>query len=194
MKLLSALIRLNLTLLWFSTSAALAATTVEPDNEMREILQQTISDASSFDDRFDAEVWLVDMSGRMQRYVDDPEERFKMLRLIHKEAQRVNLQPELVLSVIHVESLFDRFAISSAGAQGLMQIMPFWKNEIGTQEDNLMDIHTNIRYGCTVLKAYLTREKGNLWRALARYNGSTGKTWYAERVFDAWEKHWKLIH
>lgn len=195
MKLLHAFISLNLALwLLWPINTLLAATTIAPDDEMRAILQQTISDASSFNDRFDAEVWLLDMSGRLEHYVNNPEERFKLLRLVHQEAHRVKLQPELVLSVMHVESLFDRFAISKAGAQGLMQIMPFWKKEIGTPDDNLMDIQTNIRYGCTVLKAYLTREKGNLWRALARYNGSTGQTWYAERVFDAWEKHWKLTH
>ncbi|MCG8668476.1 MAG: lytic transglycosylase domain-containing protein [Pseudomonadales bacterium] len=171
-----------------------AASTEKPDEEMRQLLHQTIQEADSFKDRFDAEVWLVDMDNRLKRYMKDPEERFKFLKLVHQEAKRVELQPELVLSVIHVESLFDRFAISRVGAQGLMQVMPFWRKEIGTDADNLMDMTTNIRYGCTILKAYLKREKGNLIRALARYNGSLGKTWYPERVFNAWEKYWFVNH
>ena len=173
---------------------AQASTAEQPDEEMRRLLQQTIHEADSFKDRFDAEVWLVDMDARLSRYIKDPQERLQLLKLVHREASRVELQPELVLSVIHVESLFDRFAISSVGAQGMMQIMPFWKNEIGKPGDNLMDIRTNLRYGCTILKAYLKREQGNLIRALARYNGSTGKTWYPERVFDAWEKYWFVKH
>ncbi len=167
-----------------------AASSTQPDEEMRLILLDTINNAKSFEDRFDAEVWLLDMSTRMSRYIKDPEERMKILRIAHKEARRVNLRPELVLSVMHVESLFDQFALSSAGAQGIMQVMPFWKKEIGTPNDNLMDISTNIRYGCTILKAYLKRERGNERKALARYNGSVGKNWYPERVFNAWKKYW----
>lgn len=179
---------------WCFFGAAWAATTEKPDAAMRQILHQTIRDADSFKDRFDAEVWLVDMDSRLKKYIKDPKERFQFLRLVHLEASRVELQPELVLSVIHVESLFDRFAISRVGAQGLMQVMPFWKKEIGEPQDNLMNMATNLRYGCTILKAYLQREKGNLIRALARYNGSVGKTWYPERVFNAWEKYWFVRH
>lgn len=167
-----------------------AATTERPDADMRALLRDTIEKANSFKDRFDAEVWLVDMSGRLQRFVPNPDERLFILRLVHQESHRFNLKPELVLSVMHVESRFDRFAVSRVGAQGLMQVMPFWKEEIGTREDNLTDIATNIRYGCAILSAYLKREEGNLMRALARYNGSLGKTWYPERVFNAWEQHW----
>lgn len=167
-----------------------AATTERPDDLMRDLLRETIEKANSFHDRFDAEVWLVDMSGRLARFVPDPDERLRILHLVHEESHRFNLKPELVLAVIHVESLFDRFAISRVGAQGLMQVMPFWRNEIGQPDDNLTDIATNIRYGCAILSAYLQREKGDLIRALARYNGSLGKTWYPERVFDAWERHW----
>lgn len=177
-----------------TATAALASTAEKPDAEMRKLLKQTIHEADSFRDRFDAEVWLVDMDARLKRYIKDPHERLQFLKLVHREASRVELQPELILSVIHVESLFDRFAISRVGAQGMMQVMPFWKNEIGEPTDNLMDMTTNLRYGCTILKAYLKREKGNLIRALARYNGSTGKTWYPERVFNAWEKYWFVKH
>lgn len=167
------------------------ATPAQPDDTMRQLLQQTIAESDSFDDRFDAEVWMVDMDARLKRYVKDPEERLHILRLAHREARRVDLQPEIILSVMHVESLFDRFAISRVGAQGIMQIMPFWKNELGdTHGTNLMNIETNIRYGCTILKAYLKREKGSMIRALARYNGSVGKTWYSEKVFNAWKRYW----
>jgi soluble lytic murein transglycosylase-like protein len=173
-----------------STHPVLASTTERPDEDMRQLLRDTIDQANSFKDRFDAEVWLVDMSGRLQRYVPDPDERLRILRLVHEESHRFKLKPELVLSVMHVESLFDRYAISSVGAQGLMQVMPFWREEIGKSTDNLTDIATNIRYGCAILSAYLQREDGNLMRALARYNGSLGKTWYPERVFNAWERYW----
>ena len=167
-----------------------AATLERPDAELRQILIDAINSSDSFDGRFAAEVWLTDMSQRLQRRVKDPEERLTILRTVHYEASRAALDPELVLAVINVESNFDRFAISSAGAQGLMQIMPFWLDEIGQPEDNLMDIRTNIRFGCTILSHYLKREKGNMYRALARYNGSVGKGWYPNRVYKALSSRW----
>jgi len=160
------------------------------DTELRTVLKQTINQANSFEDRFEAEVWLVDMSGRLQRFIKDDKRRLELLRAIHREATRANLKPELVLSVIQVESYFDRYALSYVGARGLMQVMPFWKKEIGRPEDNLMDIDTNLRYGCTILSFYLKKEKGDMIRALARYNGSLGKTKYPEKVFKAWDKRW----
>lgn len=179
-------------LLWMSASAAAQ---VSPDSqegaELRQFLQETISEASSFKDRFDAEVWLLDMSGRLERFIDDPQQRLDLLRAIHQEAQATNLKPDLVLALIEVESAFDRFAVSSAGAQGLMQVMPFWKNEIGRPEDNLTDPYTNLRYGCRILQFYVEKEKGNLMHALARYNGSYGKYWYPRRVMDAWDRRWR---
>jgi len=168
----------------------LASATERPDEETRLLLKDTIEKANSFKDRFEAEVWLVDMDKRLSRYVEDPEERLKILHLVHTESYRFELKPEMVLAVMHVESLFDRYAVSRVGAQGLMQVMPFWKEEIGTNNDNLTDVATNIRYGCAILKTYLKREQGNMMRALARYNGSVGKTWYPERVFNAWERYW----
>ena len=139
------------------------------------------------------EVWLTDMSWRLKRWDEvPPEERILILKTVHQEATRAGLAPELVLSVIHVESNFDRFAISSAGARGLMQVMPFWLDELDRPDDDLFDIRTNIRFGCTILKHYLDREKGNHSRALARYNGSLGQLWYPQRVFDAMRKRWYL--
>lgn len=159
--------------------------------ELRQFLQDTIADASSFRDRFDAEVWLLDMSGRLARFIDNPQARLELLRAVHLEARNANLKPDLVLALIEVESSFDRFAVSRAGAQGLMQVMPFWKHEIGRPDDNLTDPYTNLRYGCRILQYYLEKEKGNLMHALARYNGSYGKLWYPRRVMDAWDGRWR---
>lgn len=163
---------------------------LQADPELREYLKTAISEASSFKDRFDAEVWLVASSEPLKRYVDDAEERLILLRSIHAAATAASLQPDLVLALIEVESAFDRYAVSRVGAQGLMQVMPFWKKEIGRPDDNLTDMETNLRYGCYILKFYLNKEKGNLTRALARYNGSLGKTWYPERVMVKWKRHW----
>lgn len=160
------------------------------DYELRDILQTTINHADSFTDPFDAEVWLVDMSSRLKRFIASDEERLHLLRLVHAEATRAGLQPELVLAVIQTESTFNQFAISRSGALGLMQIMPFWKKEIGRENDNLTRVATNLRYGCTILSYYLDKEKGNLARALARYNGSLNKTRYPERVMLNWERYW----
>lgn len=165
-----------------------------PDDELRALLSKTVTDASSFVDRFDAEVWLVDMSGRLKRYIKNPQVRLDFLKLVHAEATKAGLEPELVISVIHAESAFKQFAISSVGAQGLMQVMPFWKNEIGRPSDNLTRVDTNLRYGCTILKHYIDKEKGNLVRALARYNGSLGKTKYPAKVLDFWQKYWFVNH
>jgi soluble lytic murein transglycosylase-like protein len=171
-------------------SYAWSATLERPDADMRQALISAINSSDSFVDRFDAEVWLTDMSTRLGSRVDDPEERLTILRNVHYEARRANLDPQLVLALISVESNFDRFAISSAGAQGLMQIMPFWLDEIGKPEDNLFDIETNLRFGCTILSLYLEREKGDMHRALARYNGSVGEHWYPRRVYTSLRKRW----
>ncbi len=165
-----------------------------PDPELRKLLLEAVSAADSFDHPFDAEVWLSDMSDRMVRYapraLPDPQERLAFLRLVHREARRVNVPPELVLSVIEIESKFDRFAISKSGALGYMQVMPFWLKELDRPYDNLFNGPTNLRMGCTILKFYLDREKGDLIKALARYNGSTGKARYSHKVLDALSLRW----
>ena len=170
--------------------AAFAATTELPDEELRRLLLEAASSGDSFTDRFDAEVWLVDMSSRLERQVRDPGERIEILMNAHYEARRAGLEPELVLAVIDVESNFDRYAVSVAGALGLMQIMPFWLDEIGRPGDNLLHIDTNCRYGCTILKYYLDIEKGDLRRALGRYNGSLGKRKYPNKVIDKLTRKW----
>lgn len=160
------------------------------DGDLRNALMKAVNSSDSFTDRFEAEVWLTDMSSRLERYMPDPDQRIFLLKNVHYEAKRANLAPELVLSVIHVESLFNRWAISSVGAQGLMQIMPFWLKEIGRDGDSLFDIKTNLRFGCTILRHYLDKEKGNLTRALARYNGSLGRFKYPNKVFDRLQTRW----
>ena len=159
--------------------------------ELRAFLESTIRGADSFADRYDAEVWLVDMSARLGRFIDDPAQRLKLLRQIHAAATAAELPPELVLAVIEVESHFDRFAISRVGAQGMMQVMPFWKDEIGRPDDNLTDNLTNLEYGCRILQFYLQREDGRLHPALARYNGSYGSRVYSDKVYRAWRNHWR---
>ena len=162
------------------------------DTELRIFLRDAINTASSFRDRFDAEVWLLDMQGRLKPFMLDDAERLQFLTTVHDEATAAELSPELVLAVIEVESGFDRFAISRVGAQGYMQVMPFWRQEIGREDDNLTDTITNLRYGCRILQFYLARENGDLASALAGYNGSSGRTVYSDKVRNAWEKHWKV--
>ncbi len=161
-----------------------------PDPELRELLRTAANAADSFPDRYDAEVWLTDMSRRLQRQVRDPDERISILLRVHFEATRVGLHPELILAVIEVESNFDRYAISVSGALGLMQVMPFWLDEIGRQDDNLLHVDTNLRYGCTILKFYLEKENGDLRRALGRYNGSLGRRRYPNQVIDKLSRKW----
>jgi soluble lytic murein transglycosylase-like protein len=161
-------------------------------DELQTFLEQTINTADSFEDRYDAEVWLIDMSARLARFVKDPEERLTLLQDIHFAATRAGVSPELVMAVIEVESHFDRFAVSRAGAQGMMQVMPFWKDEIGRPNDNLTLQKANLEYGCRILQFYLARKKGRLHEALAAYNGSTGSRVYSNKVYKAWYDHWRI--
>jgi soluble lytic murein transglycosylase-like protein len=162
----------------------------EVDPELRRALREAVQHADSFEDQFDAEVWLTDMSRRLERQVPDSEERMLILRLVHRYATMFELPPELVLAVIDVESNFDRYAISWAGALGLMQVMPFWREEVGRPDDDLHDIQTNLLYGCRILAYYLEKERGDRRAALARYNGSRGQRWYPDRVFSRLSAKW----
>ncbi len=181
---------LSATLMTSSPTIADQTPTSQPDPTLISLLKQTIEQSDSFEDKFDAEVWLFSKSSQLERYLPDNETRLNLLRRIHRAATRADLSPEVVLAVIQIESRFDPYALSYAGAQGLMQVMPFWKNEIGHPEDNLIDVETNLRYGCTILKFYLDKEEGHLSYALARYNGSYGKSWYPEKVMVAWD-YWR---
>lgn len=134
--------------------------------------------------------WLAEMSNRLARRIPDEAYRSELLRAIHYEATRAGLDPQLVLGLIQVESGFKKYALSTAGARGYMQVMPFWTKLIGNEESNLFHMRTNLRFGCTILRHYLDIEKGDLFRALGRYNGSLGKAEYPNLVRAAWERNW----
>ena len=161
------------------------------DQEMKLALKAAITSAESFTDKFEAEVWLLQKATVLKKFIKDENKRLHILKEIHRAATQAGLPPEFVLAVIEVESHFDRYAVSVAGAQGMMQVMPFWKKVIGRESDSLIDLKTNLRYGCSILKYYLDKEKGQWATALARYNGSYGKYWYPEKVMTAWQKHWR---
>lgn len=185
-----------LALLLSPSSAVFAgAQKYEPLSEsVRAALSRTISDQappkSSFLDSMEAIEWLSEMSLRLEKRVPDRGGRLEFLRAVHYEATRAGLDPQLVLGLIQVESGFKKYAVSTAGARGLMQVMPFWINVIGQKDDNLFHLRTNLRYGCTILRHYLDIEKGDLFRALGRYNGSLGQPHYPNLVRGAWDRHW----
>lgn len=175
--------------LLLSSCALFAQQPADISPSLRAALKQEIAKASSFSDRFEAEVWLIDMSGRIENLVEDKLERLQILKAAHSQASKHQLPISIILGLIETESHFNRFALSSAGAQGLMQIMPFWKLEIGNPEDNLIDIDTNIHYGCIILKHYLKIENGDINKALARYNGSKGSLRYPTKVLKNQNKY-----
>ena len=135
--------------------------------------------------------WLNEMSSRLARFVADEYGRKRLLTNIQYESARAGLDTQLILGLIEVESAFRQYAISAVGARGLMQVMPFWQRHIGTPEHNLFDVRTNLRYGCTILRHYRNVERGNMTRALARYNGSLGRSVYSDTVIGAWQRRWQ---
>lgn len=158
-------------------------------------LQRSVADEGAsriaFTSDAEAEAWLATMSPRLSRRMPDEVARREFLLTAHYEATRAGLDPHLVLGLIQVESNFRKYAVSRAGARGFMQVMPFWTNVIGSTEHNLFHLRTSLRYGCTILRHYLDIEKGDMYRALARYNGSLGKnSGYPEMVLGAWRRHW----
>jgi soluble lytic murein transglycosylase-like protein len=158
---------------------------------VRASLSRAIADQapprSSFPDSMDAVDWMAEMSFRLGKRMSNPDSRLEFLRTVHYEATRAGLDPQLVLGLIQVESGFKKYAVSSAGARGFMQVMPFWAKLIGRSDDNLFHLRTNLRYGCTILRFYLDIERGDLYRALGRYNGSLGKPKYPNLVRGAWQ-------
>lgn len=158
-------------------------------------LSRSVSDRapqhSSFQDSTVAIDWLTEMSGRLAKRIPDRESRLDFLRSVHYEATRAGLDPQLVLGLIQVESGFKKYAVSTAGARGYMQVMPFWVKLVGRADDNLFHLRTNLRYGCTILRHYLDIERGDLYRALGRYNGSLGQADYPNMVRAAWHQQWK---
>jgi soluble lytic murein transglycosylase-like protein len=189
--------RLILVLLAFSLPAIAwaGAQQYEPlSDSVRGALSKTIADQapprSSFRDPLEAIEWLTEMSRRLGKRMPNRDNRHEFLRAVHYEATRAGLDPQLVLGLIQVESGFKKYAVSSAGARGLMQVMPFWIKLIGGQDDNLFHLRTNLRYGCTILRHYLDIERGDLFRALGRYNGSLGRAEYPNLVRNAWQGQW----
>ena len=184
------------TIISLSASVAFAgAQQYEPlSASVRGALHKAVSDArptvSSFKNPIEAADWLGEMSRRLEKRIPDRDYRIDLLRSIHYEATRAGLDPQLVLGLMQVESGFRKYAVSSAGARGYMQVMPFWVKLIGRPEDSLFDLRTSLRYGCTILRHYLDIEKGDLYRALGRYNGSLGKPEYPNMVRAAWQNQW----
>jgi soluble lytic murein transglycosylase-like protein len=163
-------------------------------HSVKSLMQRSISDSAPprliFTTDAEAEFWLQEMSGRLEKRMPNEVQRRDFLRSVHYEATRAGLDPQMVLGLIQVESGFKKYALSSAGARGYMQVMPFWVRTIGTPEHNLFHIRMNLRYGCTILRHYLDIERGDLFRALGRYNGSLGQARYPNLVLGAWRKQW----
>ena len=135
--------------------------------------------------------WLFEMSKRLAERIPDRKQRTELLKTVHYEAIRAGLDPQMVLGLIQVESAFRKYAVSSSGARGYMQVMPFWIRIIGERQHNLFALRTNLRYGCVILRHYLNVENGDYFRALGRYNGSLGRAEYPDAVHAAWRGRWK---
>src|SRR5450631_411848 len=164
------------------------------DPELKALLQKIIGSSDCFADKFESEVWHKTMEPRLARLVPTHEARVDILDHVYCEAKRdpsLQLPPDLVLALIEVESRFDRWAVSPAGAVGLMQVMPFWPRELGMQ-NQLVRVAPNIRMGCEILRYYLRAEHRNWSRALARYNGSVGRTSYPALVMQRWQRAWRF--
>lgn len=178
------------------SASAMAGNQIEQplSNSVKALMQRSISDSAApklmFDNETEGRIWLEEMSRRLQKRMPDQTMREDFLRTVHYEASRAGLDPQLVLGLIQVESGFKKYAVSSAGARGFMQVMPFWVNSIGASDHDLFHLRLSLRYGCTILRHYLDIEKGDLFRALGRYNGSLGQAQYPNMVVGAWHKNW----
>ena len=136
--------------------------------------------------------WLGAMSNRLKRRKPDWQQRKEFLQTVWYESRRAGLSTALVLGLIQVESGFRKYAVSSAGARGYMQVMPFWTRVIGDGDaGKLFHMQTNLRFGCVILRHYLDRERGDLFMTLGRYNGSRGKAPYPNAVLGA-QKAWEF--
>ena len=181
-------------LFWVSASFAGAQKEEPLSNSVKSMMQKSISDLAApklmFASEAEGQAWMDEMSRRLEKRLPDKAYREDFLRSVHYEATRAGLDPQLVLGLIQVESGFKKYAVSSVGARGYMQVMPFWVKSIGATEHNLFHLRLNLRYGCTILRHYLNIEHGDLYRALGRYNGSLGKPQYPTLGVGAWRKHW----
>lgn len=178
------------------SSVCLAGSQIEEplSNSVKALMQRSVSDKAvptlTFATEAEGRAWLSEMSQRLQKRIPDAEYREDFLRTVHYEASRAGLDPQMVLGLIQVESGFKKYAVSSVGARGFMQVMPFWVRSIGAGDHNLFLLRTNLRYGCTILRHYVDIERGDLYRALGRYNGSLGRPEYPNLVLGAWRKNW----
>ena len=167
-------------------------------NSVKALMQKSISDLASprliFASETEGQAWMSDMSQRLAKRLPDATYRQEFLRSVYYEATRAGLDPQLVLGLIQVESGFKKYAVSSVSARGYMQVMPFWVKSIGNSDHNLFHLRLNLRYGCTILRHYLDIERGDLYRALGRYNGSLGKPQYPNLVVGAWRKNWEYTN
>lgn len=162
--------------------------------ELKDLLQKIIASRDCFLDKYESEVWYKAMEPKLARLVASHEERMEILDHVYCEAKRdpaLPLPPDLVLALIEVESRFDPWAVSSVGAVGLMQVMPFWPRQLGVQNE-LVRVAPNIRMGCEILRYYLRVENHNWPRALARYNGSVGRNTYPALVMQHWQRVWRF--
>jgi soluble lytic murein transglycosylase-like protein len=163
-------------------------------NSVKSLMQKSVSDSAApklfFSSEIEAKKWLETMSDRLKNRMPDQAMREDFLRSVHYEATRAGLDPQLVLGLIQVESGFKKYAVSSVGARGFMQVMPFWVSSIGAPEHDLFHLRLNLRYGCTILRHYLDIEHGDLYRALGRYNGSLGQPQYPTMVVGTWRRYW----
>ena len=159
------------------------------------VLHRSVADRASprltFASQAEGAAWLAEMSKRLIKHIPDDITRQDFLITVQYEATRAGLDPQLVLGVIQVESKFRKYAVSKAGARGYMQVMPFWTKLIGDGGQTLFNLRTNLRYGCTILRHYLTIEHGDTFRALGRYNGTLGKSRYPDNVLRAWSGNWE---
>lgn len=164
---------------------------------VRAALHASVSDLASPEPIFaspeEKADWLKQMSARLEKRIPHEEERIDFLKTVRYEAARAGLDAQLMLALIEVESGFKKYAVSRAGARGYMQVMPFWVRVIGGARHNLFHLRTNLRYGATILRHYLDIEKGDLYRALGRYNGSLGRPQYPNAVRAAWQKRWQYV-
>jgi soluble lytic murein transglycosylase-like protein len=164
-------------------------------DSVRASLQAAIADRAApfldFARSEDGHKWVDEMHRRLRQRMPDRKQRWEFLKTVQYEAKRAGLDPQLVLGLIEVESGFRKYAVSSAGARGYMQVMPFWQALIGEPHHNLFKLRTNLRYGCVILRYYLDREKGDYFRALGRYNGSLGQPDYPNAVHARWHGRWK---
>ena len=172
-------------------AGAAPAADAQREPEVKTAVAHAIEQAECFEDQYDSAVWYKMMEPRLRGRVPDRDERMSLLKNVFCEANRpgeIRLPPGLVMGLIDIESGFNRYAVSNAGAVGLMQVMPFWPETLGMRRHQLTKIPENIRMGCAIFRAYLDRESHNIARALARYNGSTGKRWYSDKVIAQWTR------